>query len=205
MTVHGLNPAAGRFVAHEGRAAFAALRDDWDALAAASSPSPYTTHAWLLAFLDGFGLADRVVCPALHSQDGSLRAAACLLRDRFGSYMSAANDHSGDWDVIAADDLARSGLLSALTELGAPRLVLAHLIGDSPTVPTMRTALADHEYRVLATPGNRSPYLELPGSYDELLGGLSRNMRSQVARRGRQLEKEHGGDLELVQVERGTA
>jgi hypothetical protein len=204
MPVHGLNTAAGRLVVHEGRTAFAALRDPWDELAA-RAPSPYTTHAWLLAFLDGFGLSGRVACPALHDEDGSLRAAACLLRDRLGGYSSATNDHSGDWDIVARDELAREALLKGLTSLGARRLILEHVIGDSPSVPTLRSNLATQHYRVIPTAGNRSPYLELPRSYDELLAGFSKNMRSQVARRGRQLEKEHSGELQLVQVQDGTA
>jgi CelD/BcsL family acetyltransferase involved in cellulose biosynthesis len=182
-------------VVHRGAQAFEALRDEWDALAEADAPSPYTTHAWLSAYLAAFGDGDRVVCPAIHAADGALLAAACLLTDGLGGLVAATNDHSGDWGTVAADDAARRELWSALAGRHSRWLVLSHLVTSGPCLPVARAALSAEGYRIVPALGNRSPYLVLPATFDELLMTGSRNLRSQVARRGRQLERE--GRLEL--------
>ena len=203
MSVHGHDPAGERVVLHRGGEAFAALSREWDALAAAHAVSPYATHAWLSAFLDGFGGADRLFCPVLHAADGSLRAAACLVRDRAGSLATLTNVHSGDWDVVAADDAARERIWRAIVDFRPLRLILDGLIASGPSAEIARRVLDDGGYRVMATPGVRSPYLPLPGSYEELLRAGSRNMRGQVARRGRQLERE--GTLTFRTVHTGPS
>jgi CelD/BcsL family acetyltransferase involved in cellulose biosynthesis len=201
MAVHGLDTTANRVVLHRGAAAFAALRDEWDDLAERQAPSPYTTYAWFRAFLEAFGGLDDVVCPAVHATNGALRAVACLTADRFGGLRSATNDHSGDWDVVAVDDAAREELLRGLAALRPRHLLLEHLVAGRPSAELAPRVLREAGYRLARGPGNRSPYLRLPGSYEELLRSHSANMRSQVARRGRQLERT--GELELRTITGG--
>jgi CelD/BcsL family acetyltransferase involved in cellulose biosynthesis len=179
---------------------FAALRDEWNDLAP-EEPTPFLTHEWLTAFCNAFR-SDELVSPVIRGQDGRLRAAACLARTRVGGLAAPANDHSGDWDVVAADEDARAAIWEAIAGLGASRLALPGLREGSRSLEAARAALGPR-HRLQTTPGARSPYLELPESYDALLAGMSRNARSQVGRRKRQLEKAEGA-VELRTVTGGA-
>jgi CelD/BcsL family acetyltransferase involved in cellulose biosynthesis len=175
--------------------AFTSIRDEWDDLAA-EAPTPFVTHEWLSAWCAAFG-AGEPVCPVIRDDDGGLRAAACLVRRRFGGLAAAANDHSGDWDAVAVDDDARAELWRAIAELGAVRLALPALRAGSRSLEQAHAALGPR-HRVVVVPGPSSPYLDLPDSYDALLAAASRNLRSQVGRRRRQLEKEGAVQLRTI-------
>lgn len=179
--------------------AFPSLRDEWNDLAA-EEPTPFVTHEWLSAWLGAFGQGE-AVCPVVRDGDGRLRAAACLVRTSFGGLAAPANDHSGDWDVVAADDESRAAVWQSIAELEGGRLTLGPLRAGSRSAALADEVLGRH-HRVLSTPGARSPYLELPDSYEALLAAASRNLRSQVGRRRRQLEKAEGA-VELRTVTGG--
>ena len=183
-------------VIHRGVQAFTRIQNAWDLLSA-RSPSPFLTHGWLSAWWRAFGDGDPVVV-ALEAPDGRLRAAALMRDAPFGGLAAAANDHSGDWDAVAEDDAARDELWTGLARLGVRHLTLAHVRADSTSLPAARAALAGRGYRLHATEGNRSPYLQLPADPDALMAGRSRNMRSQVGRRRRQLEQEGAVELRVV-------
>jgi CelD/BcsL family acetyltransferase involved in cellulose biosynthesis len=53
-----------------------------------------------------------------------------------------------------------------------------------------QAVLSQSGYRVVREAGARSPYCRLPGTYEELLASTSRNLRSQLGRRRRALERE---------------
>lgn len=203
MAVHGVDTTGNRVVLHRGWAAIAARRDEWDALAEGQEPSPYRSHAWFSAFLRAFADPDAVVCPTLVGPNGALLGTACLLADRFGGWTSATNDHSGDWDVVARDDAARRELWEGIVALRPRRLVLQHLIAEGASARIAADALRRAGYRTAHRAGNRSPYLELPATFEELMARHSGNMRSQVKRRGKQLAKELGGELELRTITGG--
>ena len=118
-----------------------------------------------------------------------MRAAAALCRTPLGGLAAPADEHSDDWDAVAEDEDARRELWRAVAGIGARHLTLSSLRA-ADGLPAAQEALAGAGYRLHATPGNRSPWLELPESPDALLAAQSRNMRSQVSRRRRQLEKE---------------
>ena len=127
---------------------------------------------------------------ALHGADGSLRAAATLQEAPLGGLAATANDHSGDWDAVAEDDAAREELWDAIGGLDVRYVTLRHLRADERSLRTAQRALSRDGFRLHAAPGNRSPYIELPDAFDELMAGYSRNFRSQLGRRRRQLERE---------------
>jgi CelD/BcsL family acetyltransferase involved in cellulose biosynthesis len=161
-----------------------AAAPDWNALAAAQR-SPFLTVEWLSAWWDAFGDGEPEV---LTIANGELRAAAFLARD--GMRLTApANDHSGDWDALAADDDARDAVWRRVADMGVPELVLPGM-HETAAERLASEILRPAGYRVVAEPGPDSPYLELPATYDDLLAGKSRNFRSQLGRRRRGLEKE---------------
>lgn len=188
MAVDDVVKGAGGVVFHHGEEAFIQYRNRWESLSE-RSPSPFLTHGWLLAWWRAYGRGT-LVTAALHGADGELRAAATLQEAPLGGLAATANDHSGDWDAVAQDDMAREELWDAVAGLDVRYVTLRHLRAGESSEHGARRALGRAGLRAQATPGNRSPYLELPGTYDELLAGYSRNFRSQLGRRRRQLEKE---------------
>ena len=162
-----------------------AAAPEWNALAAAQR-SPFLTVEWLTAWWESFGDGEPDVLTV--REDGTLRAAAFLGRD--GTRLTApANDHSGDWDALAADEDARKGVWEQVARMGIPVLVLPAM-HEAAAERLAREVLQPAGYRVVAERGPESPYLELPASYDELLASKSGNFRSQLGRRRRGLERE---------------
>ncbi len=173
------------------------LADSWDALAGSS---PFLTHGWLRAWWAVYGRGAPLVL-ALRDES-RLRAAAILRRSRAGAVDGPANAHTGDWDVVAADDASRAALWAAIADRRAPYVRLPAMRADTPELVAAKRALAARDYRFAVTPGAQSPYLALPPSADALMAGVSRNLRSQVGRRRRALARQ--GRLEF-RVSRGAS
>jgi CelD/BcsL family acetyltransferase involved in cellulose biosynthesis len=176
--------------------------EGWNVLAG-SAGSPFLTVEWLTAWWRAFG-SGRFTCLALRDGRGALRAGACCRRLAGGRLAAAANAHTGDWDVVAADPQARRALWQALAGLGAGAV---HLPGirSRASLDEADQELRASGYSTVRAAGIRSPYLELPASWEELLASVSRNHRSQLRRQRRGLEREGrlvfrttvGGDEEL--------
>jgi CelD/BcsL family acetyltransferase involved in cellulose biosynthesis len=160
---------------------------EWNPLAAAAG-SPFLTAEWFTAWWGAFG-AGRFACLVLQDRQGSLRAGACCRRLPGGRLAAAANEHTGDWDVVAGDEQARGALWQALAGLGAAAVDLP-AIRRRASLDHAAQALTGAGYRSVEVSGVRSPYLELPGSFEDLLASVSRNLRSQLGRRRRALERE---------------
>jgi CelD/BcsL family acetyltransferase involved in cellulose biosynthesis len=161
--------------------------DGWNLLAGAAG-SPFLTAEWLAAWWSAFGVG-RLTCLLLRDDRGSLRAGACCRRLAGGRLAAAANEHTGDWDVVAADDQARRALWRAVAGLGAGAVDLA-AIRSRASLDQAGQELRAAGYSTVEVTGVRSPYLELPGTWDALLAWVSRNLRSQLGNRRRALERE---------------
>ena len=148
------------------------------------TPSPFLTHEWLTLWSRAFGRGTPTTV-LLRDPEGRLAGGALLFR-RPGRLETPANEHSGDWAAVGRDEQARSQVWAAIADLRAPLTVLTGLIDPAPA----RLALERRGRRVFATVGARSPFLDLPPRFDDLLQQASRNLRSQVGRRRRALERE---------------
>jgi CelD/BcsL family acetyltransferase involved in cellulose biosynthesis len=181
-------PAAGdlRLALCEGTQAISTRRDEWDTLAAAM-PSPFLTHAWLTSWAEAYGSRD-VVTATLIGPGGRLDAGAMLLRVR-GGFASPVHADSGDWDAVALTSAARRAFWEQFCGLRRPRLVLQRLRDDANGALTVRTALAGAGYGMLPFGDLQSPYVPLPGSFDELLAGRSSKLRANWRRSRRLLER----------------
>ncbi len=179
---------------HTGLGALHDLGGTWDALA----PSPFLTVAWLDAWYRAFD-AEPVV-QVLRGPDGNVVAGAALRR--VGQDLeAAANVHSGDWDVVAVGEHARADLWRGVAEAGPPALRLEGLVGDSPATDAARRALRTAGYRLSERARAPSPRMALPADAAALLASVSRNLRSQVGRRRRALERQ--GELRLRTISSG--
>jgi CelD/BcsL family acetyltransferase involved in cellulose biosynthesis len=161
--------------------------EGWNVLAG-SAGSPFLTAEWLAAWWSAFG-GGRFTCLLLRDDRGSLRAGACCRRLAGGRLAATANEHTGDWDVVAADDQARRALWRAVAGLGAGAVDLA-AIRSRASLDQAGQELRAAGYSTVEVTGVRSPYLELPRTWDALLASVSRNLRSQLGNRRRALERE---------------
>ena len=157
----------------------------WNALAERAG-SPFLTAEWLAAWWNAFDSDG--MCLVLRDEGGDLRAGVCMQRAG-GRLLGMANDHSGDWDAVAADDLARNELWRQVGARASNGLMLPSMKADR-CIEEARGALEDAGYSTTLTPAADSPLLALPPSWEDLLGGVSRGMRSQLGRKRRRLERE---------------
>lgn len=162
------------------------LAADWDRLAL-DSGTVFTTHEWLSCWWSAFGHG-QPSWTVLHDGDGSLRAGAFLCRTG-GRLSAAANVHSGDWDVLARDEHARAELWAAVARQGASRIHLQGLFEESQSARSVCEELDRAGCSTVRVPGPFCPWLELPATWEELIGSVSSGLRSQVGRRRRMLER----------------
>lgn len=164
------------------------IRSQWNDLAA-SGNSPFLTYEWMSSWWSAFGDGEPL-CAFVHGPDSSLRAAAWCRLSGSGHLKAPTDpDYSELWDVVAVDDRARRDVWDAIARFGARSLELSPLPGHPAASRTAREALQAHGYRILQREVELNTYRSLPASWDELLGSVSRNLRSQWRRSRRDLEQ----------------
>ena len=156
------------------RGAFAALADEWDA--ALRPPTPFMTHAWLLAWWDAFGTSAGAMRVCTMREDGRL-VAALPLHLRRGTLRAWAN---ADTDtVVPLGDphaLARA--------VHAERWSLLHLPGLPDPAPFATG-------RTIVEPYDDSPIIETTTSFDDYRAGLGKSTRQRIGKALRRLERAH--------------
>jgi CelD/BcsL family acetyltransferase involved in cellulose biosynthesis len=167
--------------------ALGVLAPAWDELAL-SAGSPFLTHEWLGRWWHAFGTGEHPIWVVCHDDDGSMRAGACLQRTRGNGLASAADELSGDWGVLARDAHARRDMWKSILGLGASRIHLDRVL-EPASADTLGDALESSGYRAVRRAGPYSPWLALPGSWEEMLAGVSRKFRSEIRQRRRALER----------------
>jgi CelD/BcsL family acetyltransferase involved in cellulose biosynthesis len=169
------------------------LSEEWNRLAVRAG-SPFLTAEWLAAWWSTFGR--RTFALVLRDAEGRLRAGGCWQSRRGGRLLAAANVHSGDWDVVAADDAARAALWEEVVHLGTGHVQLVAVRDGTPGAEAARRALAGGGFGLVQLDVTDSPYLQLAKTWEDVLGSVSRNLRSQLGRRRRALER--AGRVRLV-------
>jgi CelD/BcsL family acetyltransferase involved in cellulose biosynthesis len=198
-------------------AAAGALAPAWDELAVAAG-APFAAPAWCLAWWRHAAPAGADLAVVAVHEGRELRAVAPLYARRARSgvttYRVLGTDASLRGTPVAApgtEAAAAEAIAGALAASARPADVLAFdgVSVDDPWPALLRSAWPGRRpwtHRVRAMP---APTLTLEGSnYDAWLAGRSRNFRSQLGRRRRQLERA-GASLRLAsgpqEVEEGLA
>ena len=166
----------------------AAVEGAWDELAVRAR-SPFLSYQWLRSWSKAFAKPEGIAVAVMNSDRG-LGGAACLCASPGRLLTAAANQYSECWDAVAVDDSARKLVWRGVAELGAARLRLPALPATSPSVSLAPEVLRAAGYRIAIRPDRASPYLPLPGSWDELLTMLSSNLRAQVRYSHNRLRRE---------------
>jgi CelD/BcsL family acetyltransferase involved in cellulose biosynthesis len=178
-------------IAPSGPQAIAAVGREWNRLAILAG-SPFVTHEWISAWWEAFG-DGQLLCALLRDGDGSLRGGACCRLSAAGELTSPTDSaYSYEWNVVAVDDAARRDVWDAIARFGARRVHVS-LLPDRPDgAGAACEGLLRGGYRVLGRRTEISPYLPLPGSWDELLGSIGKNLRHKWRRNRRALDRDGG-------------
>ncbi|HEY2517818.1 MAG TPA: GNAT family N-acetyltransferase [Polyangiaceae bacterium] len=195
-----------------------AMRREWSELAAEAPKAELTlTPTWLLAWWHQFGGTDGRSLRLVTFRDaGKLVAIAPLCR-RLATHLHvlpvrrlellATGDEGPDEicsdyvGLLCADGYGRevaSTLARLIVVEGAlgpwDELRMPNMSGEDPMVEELRAALAQVGAHAAVTEVGRSPYVALPGSWDEYLRSLHGQDRYLVTRAERELQKWAGRD-----------
>jgi CelD/BcsL family acetyltransferase involved in cellulose biosynthesis len=162
------------------------LAEEWDALALTSG-SPFSTVAWLSSWWEAYGTGTMAVL-VLRDAHGKLLAGIPCRRVSRTTWASMSNIQSGRWEAVAVDEAAERAAWRALTRL-APGLRLHGLVETDGGTAVARAELAAAGYRTVTTSGNRSPRVQLPSTYEELLATRSKSLRKELNSKYRALRK----------------
>ena len=177
----------------EDPAAFAALREEWDELAALD-PSPFSRHAWLSVWWEAFGGGARLrVCAV---RDGSRLVGGLPLLRRGRGLAAMANEHSPSFRPLARDPEAREALAEAVVGARAA-LELSALPIDEEGAAALIAALEARGARTLVERDYVSPIAATTGSFDDYRAALKSGWR-ELERRGRKMAREHEVGQALV-------
>jgi CelD/BcsL family acetyltransferase involved in cellulose biosynthesis len=189
---------------------FMTLEREWNALVEATCGEPFLRHEFIRTWIDNFAPGETLSILTGRNSEGRLVAALPLMRTRgFVSGLPArqalatANTHSCRFDMIAEDGAAAGALFFA--HLAADKTWDMLRITDVP-----EGGNAWHLYRAAQAAGfpvgawesQRSPYLELPFSYEALLAGMNSHFRSNLRRHRRRLDAM--GTVTIERVTGGT-
>jgi CelD/BcsL family acetyltransferase involved in cellulose biosynthesis len=189
------------------RRTFMALAEEWNALVKATNDEPFYRHEFFRVWIDNFASGARLKILTGRDKFGKLSALLPLMEERGSLYgfpvkqlVAIGNTHSCRFDLIAEEGES------------AGRAFFEHLMLDRSwhmlqiiDVPKggntwhFYNAAAEAGYPVGVWESQRSPYIPLSSSYEELFAGLSVKLRANIRRRRKRLE-----ELGRVSLERVT-
>jgi CelD/BcsL family acetyltransferase involved in cellulose biosynthesis len=179
-----------------GHAAFAALREEWNAtLAAGPVDAPFSRHEWLAAWLAAFAAGEEPIVLAARDPAGRAQGFAAFLarRERGARVLAApANDHSCrvEWALGADATGAAAAIWRHLRDrLPWDVLLLRDVPREGPTSVLLEAAARGDGHPVGRWESQRSPYLPLAGG--DVEAGLSSKFLANLRRRLKRLG-EHG-------------
>jgi CelD/BcsL family acetyltransferase involved in cellulose biosynthesis len=167
----------------------------WEALhAAASRKSPFLTPAFLLPWAGAFA-RNRPVAVFLREEGDRLS----------GALFACGTDREGEWELLGGEPLADS--LDALLLPGAEgpfweeflkafpratggrRLTLPSVVEGSRALDLLPSLAAARGVAFSAEEQDRSPFVELPSSFDGYLASLGKKERHELRRKLRRAEE----------------
>jgi len=161
---------------------------EWAALVDRADASPCLRPGWFEAWWRAFG-AGRLEILAVR-RDGRL-VAVLPLTGRGGRRDGPCNNETWMAGLVAEDAAAAHDLGRALFARGLRRVTLRRLRSAHPGLTELTATARDAGYRTLVATNERSPYLDLSGTWEECVRGLSKNVRGDLGRQRRRLA-EHG-------------
>jgi CelD/BcsL family acetyltransferase involved in cellulose biosynthesis len=186
-------PAPYRVDALEGRAAFEALRVEWNAVVARGPVDvPFARHEWIAAWLDAFAAPDAPLHVLVaRAPSGDPAGMACFLEERDGRVVrlvAPANDHSCRVEWALGPDA--SGAVAALWAHVRDRmhwdvLLLRDVPRDGPTSVLVEALARADRHLTGRWQSMRTPYVELrggPRAEDRTSAKFRANLRRRLKR-----------------------
>ena len=187
---------------------FDRITAEWEGLVAGSpAPVPFVTPAWQRVWLAHF-LGGRTL-RILSARDGErLIGVAPLIIDGARAELVGHYSICDYMDVLVTPGFEASFFGSIFERLAADGISTVELRGileSSPTLAAAPAAAATHGYAAEREEEALSPSVQLPTSWDDYLGTLSKKDRHELRRKLRRLDSA-GGTVELkVVTEPGEA
>ncbi|MDP9235857.1 MAG: GNAT family N-acetyltransferase [Chloroflexota bacterium] len=187
---------------------FERVSGEWAGLLSqCAAPVPFVTPAWQRVWLAHF-LGDRNVRILTAREGERLIGVAPLLINGDGAELVGHYSICDYMDVVVTPGFEASFFASMFERLSADRISTLELRGileSSPTCASITEAAAGFGYGAEREEEALSPSVELPGTWEEYLGSLSKKDRHELRRKLRRLESA-GGTVELrVVTERAEA
>jgi CelD/BcsL family acetyltransferase involved in cellulose biosynthesis len=194
------------------RAAFIDLRDEWDAVLAASrQDNPFLMHEWLSAWWDSFGGDDELAIQTCRDEgDGRLLGVLPLYRKRTGRLLKMrVLRFLGDTGV---GSVRLTAFALPDVEARAFEAFAEHLRENASEWDVLDLLVMKPEgafFGVISQPPKRGsvridadwhavPRIALPADWDAYLGTLTTHMRGEVRRRRRKMEAA-GASVEIIE------
>jgi CelD/BcsL family acetyltransferase involved in cellulose biosynthesis len=171
------------------------IAPEWDELAAQAGSSPMLLPGWFQAWWNAFGRG-RLEIVTLR-RDGRLAAVAPLHRHR-GTLRAMANVHSPHFAFPAADAVAERALVERVFAANPLHTSLCSLDAGTSAAAELERAAEKSGRRLFTVPMQRSPYIELEGTWQAFEDGLSTKFVRDLRRRRRSLESEGRVSIEVA-------
>ena len=164
-------------------------RDEWDdVLARSFRPSPFLSPRFLVPWSNSFA-ADRPLRIARWEREGRAEGFLFICRSREGDgwELLGGEDVSDSQDaIVAAGEEGRfwtEFLRAARESLSPGPLRLTNLVEGSPSLSLLPGICGELGIGFLLEETDRSPYLELPGSFEEYIERLGKKERHELRRK----------------------
>jgi CelD/BcsL family acetyltransferase involved in cellulose biosynthesis len=180
------------------------IADQWNELLESSATHmPFLRHEYLTTWWSTLGGGEweqgELFVLIGRDDDGDLRGIAPLFLtnnlDRENALMFLGSIEISDYlDVIARPEDLEPFLIALLEYLtglegGAWNVLdLYNLIEDSPTLPALKVAADHFGLSFSQEPLQPSPYVDLPGTWDDYLAGIQKKQRHEIRRKIRRAE-----------------
>ncbi|HYV86241.1 MAG TPA: GNAT family N-acetyltransferase [Patescibacteria group bacterium] len=179
------------------RSAFRLMEKDWNALVETTSDEPFYRHEYIRSWTDSFAPDAKLKILTGRDRTGRLVAALPLVSERGFLYglpvrrlVSPTNVHSYRFDLIAED--RQSAARTFFRTLAADDTWDVIKITDVPeggNAWDLYNAATAAGFPSGAWESQRSPFVPLPPSYDDLEARLSSKFKANLRRRRRRLEE----------------
>lgn len=176
-------------------ASIRAVEDEWEDLVDRVQAPAFFRPGWIAAWWNAFGEAPLEVLTL--RRDGRLAALLPVMWQ--GKVVrSPSNDETPHFGIVAEDVEAASGLIDELLERRPRRIELWYVQPDEPPIEAYAQASSAAGFRMHTKMLQRSPYLPVQGTWDDYWMSVSKNLRANLRRRRRNLEKQGTVTFEVL-------
>jgi CelD/BcsL family acetyltransferase involved in cellulose biosynthesis len=166
---------------------------EWSELATRTAASPFAEPGWFEALASAFGCGFSIVAARRNGQ----LVGALPIEPTWRGVRSPTNDHTPEFELVAADDEAAEALVAFVVGGASDRVVVGFLDADGPDARRWARACKDCGYTVETREIQQSPFVDICryGGWDEYERTLSKNLRLDLRRRWRRLTE--AGDVSI--------